>query len=261
MKYKTIGFPGKTHAKINQEHCTQCALCRTFCQFHAINQEFHIDYSLCTGCKTCVLVCPHNAISMKQCDSGLIYESNTRLGPMIHADIDQMNAATKTLIIRLREHAREVAKKKHRSFIFIDGGLGVGETVIETIRDVTLAVLVTEPTYAGIHDLKRVVQLTRYLKVPAAVLINKSSLDERKSHVISSFCSSQDIPVLGSIPFSLKCIDALMNEKTILEYDHGIISDRLKTIWGRLRYFLSQEKAKTSYNKNMISSYSYGVDL
>ena len=260
MKYKTIGISGPSHAKINQEQCSQCDLCRTNCQFHAITSEFYVDDSLCTGCKTCMLVCPNNALSMKQGESGLIYESNTRFGPMVHAEIDPINTVSKSLIVRLREHARDVAEKKHKSLIFIDGGLGVGETVIETIRDVALVVLVTEPTYAGIHDFKRVVQLTRYLNVPAAVLINKSSIDERKNHVISSFCSSQNIPVLGSIPYSSKCIDALMNEKTILEYDHGIISDKIKTIWGRLRYFLSQDEAKISYSKNRISTYSNGVD-
>lgn len=42
---------------------------------------------------------------------------------------------------------------------------------------VDLAIMVTEPTVSGIHDLERVLDVARHLSVPPVVVINKYDLN------------------------------------------------------------------------------------
>ena len=56
-----------------------------------------------------------------------------------------------------------------------------------------LALLVTEPTPFGLHDLKLVAQLAkREMGLPCGVVINKSG---DQDIIIEDFCKSEDIPI------------------------------------------------------------------
>lgn len=62
--------------------------------------------------------------------------------------------------------------------VIIDGPPGIGCPVISAVTGVDMALVVTEPTVAGRHDLERILDLLSHFKVPAVVCVNKSDLDE-----------------------------------------------------------------------------------
>ncbi|MFY9485317.1 MAG: (4Fe-4S)-binding protein, partial [Bacillota bacterium] len=64
-----------------------------------------------------------------------------------------------------------------------------------------MALVVTEPTVAGRHDLERILDLLSHFKVPAVVCVNKSDLDEGRSLEIAQYCASRCVEVVGEIPF------------------------------------------------------------
>ena len=62
-------FKGLKLAEIDHEKCVKCNLCQDACRFEAIT-NFQIDPIHCEGCGTCVIICPEEAISLKERVSG-----------------------------------------------------------------------------------------------------------------------------------------------------------------------------------------------
>ena len=238
---KTVGFHGLPVAKIDEEACINCGKCVTHCQFDAITEDIKIKYESCEGCGVCELVCPVQAVSMVQRDSGLLYESTTRFGPMVHALLHTAEESSGKLVTEVRQHAEAVAHAKEKDLVLIDGPPGVGCPVISAITGVDLVVVVTEPTFSGIHDLKRVIDVSTHFDIPQAVVINKKDINPHKTKEIESYCEKQQIPLLGSIPYDTSVTQAMIAEKSITEYDKGDLANAVKEAWMNLSELLSRE--------------------
>ena len=236
---KTIGFHGLPVARIDSELCINCKQCVSHCQFNAISDDITVQYESCEGCGVCKLVCPVNAIKMIQRNSGLLYESETRFGPMVHALLNTAEESSGKLVTEVREHAEAVAKAKQKDIVLIDGPPGVGCPVISAITGVDLVVVVTEPTVSGIHDLQRIIDVARHFNIPQSVIINKRDINSQKASEIEDFCRSQHIPLLGSIPYDVSVTKAMIEEKTIPEFDYGPVSEAVRTVWVALSKLLS----------------------
>jgi len=239
---KTIGFHGLPVAKINENLCIDCKTCASHCQFDAITDDISIIYEACEGCGVCKLVCPVNAISMVQRDTGLLFESNTRFGPMIHARLNTAEESSGKLVTEVRHHAELVAEQKEKELVLVDGPPGVGCPVISAITGVDLVVIVTEPTFSGIHDLKRVIDVAKHFEIPQAVLINKTDINLKKAKEIESFCHNHKIPILESIPYDTLVTKAMIEEKAIPEYDAGHVTAAVNRAWMSLTKLLKDSK-------------------
>jgi MinD superfamily P-loop ATPase len=236
---KTVGFHGLPVANIDEEKCIKCMDCFNHCQFDAITKDIKIIYESCEGCGVCELVCPVNAATMIQRDSGLLFESETRFGPMVHARLNTAEESSGKLVTEVRHHAEDVAKKRDKDVVLIDGPPGVGCPVISAITGVDLVVIVTEPTFSGIHDLKRVIDVANHFEIPQAIIINKKDINPKKTNEIKSFCENHDIPLLGSIPYDTLVTKAMIEEKAIPEYDKGNVTSSIIESWAALRNVLN----------------------
>ena len=74
--------------------------------------------------------------------------------------------------------------------------------VISSITGADLAILVTEPTISGFHDLKRVYDTAKKVHVSSGIIINKYGLSDKYSLLIEEFAQCENIPILGKIPLS-----------------------------------------------------------
>jgi len=231
---KTQGFRGMNIANIDLDICTKCGTCVQHCQFDAIDEEFSVRYESCEGCGVCAYICPVHAVTMKKRDSGIIYESMTRFGPFIHAQLFTAEEASGKLVTEVRNLAEDVASQKNKEMILIDGPPGIGCPVISAITGVDLVVVVTEPTLSGIHDLQRVIDVATHFNIPQAVIINKSDINPINTRDIEQYCLDNSIQVLGSIPYDTRVVKAMIEEKTITEYDTGDLSRIVTSIWERL---------------------------
>ena len=79
-------FYGIKRAFIDKEKCIQCGICQDSCRFGAI-ADFEVETPLCEGCGVCQLVCPEDAVDMRDVQAGEAYISQTRFGPMVHAEL------------------------------------------------------------------------------------------------------------------------------------------------------------------------------
>ena len=202
---ETHQFIGGKKAHIDVEKCTLCGECIDVCRFEAITEkedgEIIIDPISCEGCGVCSHICPVEAIEMEKSVSGECFVSRTKYGPFVHARLGIGEENSGKLVTEVRKKAKEIADKNNLDFIIIDGPPGIGCPVISSLSGTDLALVVTEPTLSGIHDMERVVQVAHHFKTQTACCINKYDLNLQNSKKIESWCKKNSIPLIGKIPF------------------------------------------------------------
>lgn len=222
-------FISTSKAFIEESLCTNCGLCLETCNFGAIkieNNKHVIKTVFCEGCKACTLVCKKNAISIKPHKTGEIFESTTNYGSMIHGRLTPGEEVSGRLVSEVRKRAQLKAAEISAETILIDGPPGIACNVISAITGCTLAIIVTEPTLSGFHDLKRVQNTAEKLSVKTAIIINKSDLSEVILDKIKKYANDKKINILGEIPLSKSIADSI-NRKEIPTIENINIIDNL----------------------------------
>lgn len=100
---------------IDLEKCINCGRCQEVCRFDAIKTikgQTVIDLVSCgEGCGLCALVCPVQAIQMKENHCGEWYISETKYGPLVHARLGIAEENSGKLVTLVRENAKTIAEK------------------------------------------------------------------------------------------------------------------------------------------------------
>jgi len=229
LKQETEFWSGQL-AHIDRDKCTECGLCQELCRFDAI-RDYTVDPTSCEGCGFCFQVCPADAVTMKENLSGHWFVSETRYGPLVHARLGIAQENSGKLVAQVRKEARHLAETQGLDYIISDGPPGIGCPVISSLSGASLAILVTEPTLSGIHDLKRVLGVCRHFGIPAAVCINKCDLNEENSRQIKEYCLSEGIEVASRIPFDNIVTEALVHGVPVVEYSQGRVTREIEKLW------------------------------
>jgi MinD superfamily P-loop ATPase len=219
-------------AVIDENKCIQCDVCRGYCRFEAI-KDYRIDPISCEGCGFCTHVCPVDAIAMKDCLAGHWFVSNTPYGCLVHARLGTAQENSGKLVATVRKEARQIAEKDNLDFIISDGPPGIGCPVISSLSGANLAVLVTEPTLSGMHDLERVLEVCRYFNVPALVCINKCDINLENTRQIERYCRDQKIEVAAKIPFDNVVMEAIIKGLPVVDISRGRASQEIEHLWDR----------------------------
>ncbi|RJR43477.1 MAG: (4Fe-4S)-binding protein [Desulfobacteraceae bacterium] len=206
-------------AIIRQEKCTQCGLCRGLCRWGAISEEFVVDPIACEGCGVCRYFCPEKAIDFPLSTCGEWFISDTRFGPMAHARLGIAEENSGKLVTLIRQQGKKLAEQRKLDLLLTDGPPGIGCPVIASIGGATAVLIIAEPTVSGRHDMERVAKLAAFFKVPAMLCVNKFDLNPDQGRSIEAFAREKQIMVLGRIPFDPLFTKAMVQGKTIFEYD------------------------------------------
>lgn len=222
-------------AKINEEKCEQCGECIEVCRFEAISKDFLVDPISCEGCKVCSYVCPTGAITLEENVSGEWFISDTKYGPLVHAKLGIAEENSGKLVTQVRQVANQIAENGKMDYIIIDGPPGIGCPVIASITGVDLAIIVTEPTLSGIHDMERVAQVSKHFKVPTKVVINKFDINPANSERIEKLCDKENIEVIAQIPFSRKVSESIVQGIPLVEYCTNGLVHTISSLWERIK--------------------------
>ncbi|MFA5309500.1 MAG: ATP-binding protein [Dehalococcoidales bacterium] len=225
-------------ARIDAEKCTQCGLCREICRFNAIT-DFQVDPVSCEGCGFCVQICPAGAVSMEENVAGQCFVSDTAYGTLVHARLGIAQENSGKLVALVRQKARTLAESQGADYIISDGPPGIGCPVISSLSGASLALLVTEPTLSGIHDLERVMEVCRHFNVPVLVCINKYDINRDNTRRIEEYCATQQVDIVARIAFDNVFTEAIIRGQPVVACSDGRASRQIKLLWQSIEDKLS----------------------
>jgi MinD superfamily P-loop ATPase len=220
-------------ASIDDALCTGCGLCQDICHFNAIT-NFKVNTLSCEGCGFCSRVCPSGAITMIDNMAGHLYISETEHGTLVHARLGIAQENSGKLVAMVRQTAREIVKEQNCDYLITDGPPGIGCPVISSLSGAYLALLVTEPTLSGLHDLERIIGVSHHFGVPAVACINKYDINYENSIAIENYCSSQNVLVSAKIPFDNTVTEALIQGLPVVNYRQSKAATAMKELWERI---------------------------
>ncbi len=230
-------------AIIDLDKCSECGICRDLCRWDAISEDFRVNPIRCEGCGVCVYFCPEEAIDFPLNTCGEWFLSDTRFGPMVHARLGIAEENSGKLVTLVRQEAKKLSEQKHLDLILTDGPPGVGCPVIASIGGASAALIVTEPTVSGKHDMIRVAQLAAHFKVPGMICVNKFDLNPAEARIIEDVARERDLTVLKRIPFDPIFTKAMVQGKNVFEYNTNSEAGRVvKQIWEKIGEILGINK-------------------
>lgn len=234
---ETHPFVGGQVAVIDKSRCDACGLCVQACRFAAINHsegKYSVDELSCEGCHACTYACPSDAIAMVEQLTGHCYRSGTKYGTLFHARLIPGRENSGKLVSQVKQAARLAGLESRADLLLVDGPPGIGCPVIAALTGADLALVVTEPTVAGAHDLRRILGTARHFGVPAAVCVNKADINPAKTWEIRDACAEERVPLLQSIPYDPLVIDAVAQRTPVTEVSDGPAAQALRELWHTL---------------------------
>jgi MinD superfamily P-loop ATPase len=235
QRLESVAFMGGKIALIHPDVCAGCGDCAHHCRFDAIyknNDEWVVDPLACEGCGVCALVCPNNAVQLEQQSCGWLYRSSSRYGPMVHAQLQPAQENSGKLVSKVRQQARQIAQINQKRLVLIDGPPGIGCPVIAALTGIDLALIVTEPTLSGLHDLRRIAGLTHHFGLAAMVCVNKADLNPEGAESIEQECSHLGLDFLGSIPYDPQLAAAMAAAEPVTSYlPESPASQAIQQLW------------------------------
>ena len=162
----------------------------------------------------------------------------TRFGPLVHARLGIAQENSGKLVTQVRKTAREIGERDGCDVLIMDGSPGIGCPVIASLSGTDMALVVTEPTPSGIHDMKRIVDLARHFKIRAVCTVNKFDLNPENSGQLEDWCAEHDVPVAGKIPFDTEVVVSVTRGLPLVEYSSDPAAESIRRTWQRVQDLL-----------------------
>ena len=180
---------------IDDNKCTSCGACVNACQFNAlakVNNDIMLFQKLCHGCGACEIACKYDAITYKKRETGKIENGKIR---DINCSRGILNIGEPMAVPVIRQLLKNLSGNSN----LIDCPPGTSCNVVNALKYANAAILVTEPSEFGLHDLKMAVELVKMYNIPFGIVINK---DDGKDNIVKKYCRQEEIKILGTIPYS-----------------------------------------------------------
>ncbi len=222
---------------IDESICTHCGVCAELCEYNALavppTQVMVFD-NLCHGCGLCALACPENAIKEEPHELGVIYSSiHSRKNFYFYEGVLKVGEAIATPIIH---EMKEIAFKDDSEFVILDLPPGSACPVIKGLSNSDYAVLVTEPTPAGEHDLRIAIEVVKELGIPFGIVNNRSDVGD---DCIIKLVKENNYKLLLVIPHDTKILHLYSKGCTLIDTDDRYV-DVFSTLWQQIERSLDE---------------------
>ncbi len=214
--------------KFNYKECIKCGLCSENCSEHAIvmfKEGFpFLMPTLCSGCKTCQLVCPVNAIESDRKIIGhtFITRINENL-TLVTGMLKEGEERSYPLVLETKRRAEDI----DADIKIYDTSAGTGNHVAAAIEGSDFAIVVTEPTPLGLHDLKMIMTLLKKQNKKGYVVVNRYDLVENFDEA--------GLEIIGKIPVSEDLLMSYVSGRPVVEiFSESSASKEFLNIYSRV---------------------------
>lgn len=203
--------------EINEAKCTYCGKCKEVCAYNAIavvpptqdrKGSILVFDNLCHGCGACSFFCPHQAITERDKEIGIVEKGYSGAIEFVHGKLNVGEAMAPPVI---RDVKRYIDPAKT---VIVDAPPGTSCPVVTSMKGSDFCLLVTEPTPFGLNDLVLAVEVVRKMNIPFGVVINRADLGDNKTE---EFCAKENIQILMRIPFQKEIAQAYSQGVSIVE--------------------------------------------
>jgi len=205
---------------ISYEKCTKCGICARVCDTGAIivtreGLPFVLP-RLCSGCRACYYACPYDAIVEGRRIIGYTYATPINAGSskftLVTGVLREGEEHTPPAVIAARRRAEE----EPGDMLLIDTSAGTGSSVAIALEGSKLAIVVTEPTPLGLHDLSLILELLDMLGIEAWVIVNRAGIGPEDK--IAEEAGKHNAEIAGRIPYSRLIVESYVSGRPIVEY-------------------------------------------
>ncbi len=102
--------------------------------------------------------------------------------------------------------------------------------MIASVSGADTALIVTEPTVSGVHDLERVLALVEHFRVRPLICINKCDLNAEQAERIRVLAQERGADVVGEIPFDEEANRALMEGQILSQAGKGPAAEAVRVL-------------------------------
>ena len=226
--------------EIDNAKCTGCGKCVDACKYNAlalVKDKVLFFNELCHACGACAFVCPSDAITEKDVPLGKVFSSLPTDDLPFYFAYGLLNLG-ESLAPRVVKDLKKHASTDRNVINILDASPGTACPVVEALSgDDTIAVLVTEPTPFGLHDLKLAAELAIDKGNPTGIVINRS---DGEDEIIAKFAEKHNIPILGRIPFERKYAETYSGGGVLIK-EHPELKDAFAEIFANIAK-LAEEK-------------------
>jgi MinD superfamily P-loop ATPase len=99
------------------------------------------------------------------------------------------------------------------------------------VTGVDLVLVITEPTLSGLHDLERVIKLTRHFRVKTLVCVNKWDLNAGLTRHIEARARQCGVEVAGRIRYDPAVIKAQIKQQSLVEFTTLGGAQDIERVW------------------------------
>ena len=233
-------YYGLPVAKIDPLKCIDCGACFDNCKFDAINKDsgYSVIPHACEGCGVCKLVCPVDAVSLNENVTGYLNLFKTNEYVFSSATLKMGSGNSGKLVSEVKT---QMNNNSADAFIsIIDGSPGIGCPVIASLSGADIVLFVTEPSVSGLSDLKRVVETARVFNPIMLVCVNKYDINIKKTEEISSYCQSENIPVIGKIPYDKMLTKCINDNESFIDKDY-LGSNAIIKMYQKLKEYIEEK--------------------
>lgn len=191
-------FYAGSEYSIDSSRCQSCGICVDHCVFDACT-GYTIDPLKCESCGVCHWYCPHGAVVEKDRMCGTIYSGTSSLGDLLYARMAIGSENSGKMVARLRAIAAEKSERYDK--VILDGPPGIGCPVIATITGCEKLLMVVEASMSSLHDLERLLELSKGAQTKRYICINKYDINPEISRKIESLALEKNLVVAARVPF------------------------------------------------------------
>jgi MinD superfamily P-loop ATPase len=220
----------------NADACTHCGRCAEVCRYNALaalEQEIMIFPELCHACGACTHVCPTGAMGEARANVGAVETGRGAGFDFVRGTLNLGQVLTPLVIGAVRERVSEEAIN------IIDSAPGTACAAAAGIEGSDVAVLVTEPTPFGVHDLELAIDLCADLGVPAGIVVNRS---DGRDETVEELADSTGAEIIGRLPYRRAWAECYARGGVIVQ-EHEEMRAELIRIYERARKLARTELA------------------